>query len=63
MDRDFSPDDGRESLSLRTDNPTLGRGGSDHADTTHARGARPQRSASSDFRSPRRRDEIPERSY
>ena len=63
MGRDFSPDDEREPLYPRTENAALGRGGSDQADPTHTRGARSQRSASSDFRNPRSRDEAPERSY
>jgi len=61
MGRDFSPDDEREPLS--PPNAALGRGGSDQADPTHTRGARSQRSTSSDFRNPRSRDEAPERSY
>ena len=63
MGRDFSPDDEREPLYPRTENAALGRGGSDQADPTHTRGARSQRSASSDLRNPRSRDEAPVRSY
>ena len=63
MSRDFSPDDAREPLYPRTENAALGRGGSDQADPTHTSAARSQRSASSDFRNPRSRDEAPERSY
>ena len=63
MGRDFSLDDEREPLYPPTGNAALGRGGSDQADPTHTRGARSQRSASSDFRNPRSRDEAPERSY
>lgn len=62
MGRDFSPDDEREPLYPRTEN-ALGRGGSDQADPTHTRGARSQRSTSSDFRNSRSRAEAPERSY
>ena len=63
MGRDFSPDDEREPLYPRTENAALGRGGSEQADPTHTRDARSQRSASSNFRKPRSRDEAPERSY
>ena len=66
MGRDFSPDDEREPLYPRTENAALGRGGSDQADPTHTRGARsqrPERSVSSDSRSPRTPDKDPERSY
>jgi DNA-binding MarR family transcriptional regulator len=63
MGRDFSHDDEREPLYPRTENAAIGRGGSNQADPTHTRGARSQRSASSDFRNPRSRDEVPERSY
>jgi hypothetical protein len=62
MSRDFSIDDGREPLSLRTDNPTLGRSGSDQADSTHTRTTRSQW-PSPDSRGPRVRDHVPERSY
>jgi hypothetical protein len=63
MGRDFSPDDEREPLSLQPDNAALRRGGSGRADSTHTRSAWPQRSAPSDFRNPRSRDEVPERRY
>jgi DNA-binding MarR family transcriptional regulator len=66
MDRDFSIDDEREPLSSPSDNTARGRGGSEQADSTHARGARSQwsqRSVSSDSRNPRSRDKVPERSY
>jgi DNA-binding MarR family transcriptional regulator len=62
MSRDFSIDDGRERLSPRTDNPTLGRSGSDQADSTHTRTTRSQW-PSHDSRGPRVRDDVPERSY
>jgi hypothetical protein len=62
MSRDFSIDDGREPLSPRTDNPTLGRSGSDQADSTHTRTTRSQW-PSHDSRGPRVRDDVPERSY
>jgi DNA-binding MarR family transcriptional regulator len=62
MPRDFSIDDGREPLSPRTDNPTLGRSGSDQADSTHTRTTRSQW-PSHDSRGPGVRDDVPERSY
>jgi len=62
MSRDFSIDDEREPNSSRADNCTLGRSGSDQADSSHARNTRSQWS-SADSRSPRSRDEVPERSY
>jgi hypothetical protein len=61
MGRDFSTDDEREPLS--PPNAALGRGGSDQTDSTHTRGTRSQPSASAASRSPRSRDEVPERSY
>lgn len=62
MSRDFRIDDEREPNSWRADNPTLGRCGSDQADSSHTRNTQSQRS-SADSRSPRSRDEVPERSY
>lgn len=62
MSRDFSIDDEREPNSAQADNSTLGRSGSDQADSSHTRNTRSQR-PSADSRSPRSRDEIPERSY
>ncbi len=62
MSRDFSIDDEREPNSSRPDNSTLGRSGSDQTDSSHTRSTRPQR-PSADSRSPRSRDEVPERSY
>jgi DNA-binding MarR family transcriptional regulator len=62
MSRDFSIDDERVPNSSRADNSTLGRSGSDQADSSHFRNPRSQRS-SPDSHSPRNRDEIPERSY
>lgn len=63
MDRDFSPDDERDTLSPRTENAALGRGGSDQTAFTHTRVRRLQRSLSFDSRSPRSRHDGPERSY
>lgn len=62
MSRDFSIDDEREPSSSRADTSTLGRSGSDQADSSHTRNTQCQRS-SVDSRSPRSRDEVPERSY
>ena len=62
MSRDFSIDDEREPDSPRTDNPAVGRSGSDQADSSHTRSSPSQR-LSAGSRSPRSRDEVPERSY
>src|SRR6266851_10247910 len=62
MSRDFSIDDEREPNSSLADNSTLGRSGSDQADSSHTRSTRSQR-PSADSRTPRSRDEVPERSY
>jgi len=62
MSRDFSIDDEREPDSPRTDNPAVGRSGSDQADSPHTRSSRSQR-LSPGSRNPRSRDEVPERSY
>jgi hypothetical protein len=63
MGRDFSIDDEREPNSPRSDNLALGRSGSDQADSPRARSARFQEPESSDPRSPKSRNPIPERSY
>ena len=62
MGRDFSIDDEREPNSSLADNSTFGRSGSDQADSSHTRSTRSQR-PSADSRTPRSRDEVPERSY
>jgi hypothetical protein len=63
MSRDLSPDDEREPLSPRTNTTALRGGGSGQVHSTNTRGARSQRSASSDFHNPRSKDEVRERSY
>jgi DNA-binding MarR family transcriptional regulator len=62
MARDFSIHDEREPNSRPADNSTLGRNGSDQADSSPSRNTRSQRS-SPDSHTPRSRGEVPDRSY
>jgi DNA-binding MarR family transcriptional regulator len=63
MARDLSFDDERQPDSPRTDNLTLGRSGSDQADSARPRSTRSQHPESSDPRGPKSRNPTPERSY